>query len=73
MGFFYSEHKRISKKIIFINESQLKYLIESSISSEDVYNKYYKDKLNKKEFYQIIEADPTYRDNKIGKYGFINQ
>ena len=68
MGFFYIEPKRISKKIIFINESQLKYLIESSISSEDVYNKYYKDKLDKKEFYQIIEADPTYRDNKIGKY-----
>lgn len=55
---------------IFLNESQLYFLIEAA-SLDDIYQKYYSN-IDKDIFNKIITSDPTYNNekkNKMGKYG----
>ena len=52
---------------ILLSEQQFMYLFEA-VSLDDIYLKYYND-IPKDVFEQIVSADPTYRPNKMGKFG----
>ena len=64
--FFALEESR-QHRIIYLTEAQLQMILEA-VSVDDIYQKYYST-IPRDVFDQIVQADPTYRQNKMGKYG----
>ena len=61
------ENESKSKRNIIITESQAFNLLFEAASLDDVYEKYYS-QIPEEEFKQIVSADPTSGQDKMGKY-----